>query len=333
MACAVYTSSANIIRPSSESHSGGTCRWNRSSIETSQENYVGLMSDFDTCSIARSDKCDQDEIDIIVGIESGQIASSEPVTMNAFPSPAPHAPSVAKRALGARSVNDGSTIIVFGSQEPTATVILMHGLGDTARGWKDSVMRMSRILPHLKWVLPTAPTAPVTINGGVQMPSWYDIETLSESRHAQNCKGLEESQEAIMRLISKENINGIPTSRVVLAGFSQGGALSLWVGLQLPSDRSHPKRLAGVAVLSGYLPKHHTFVLSEHGDETPVFHAHGLSDSVVHPSFAEESRRKVLESGHRAGYDLRKYAEFDHSVSSQELNDVVQWLARILPKV
>jgi lysophospholipase-2 len=229
----------------------------------------------------------------------------------------------------ARLVRDGTTMIINASKKHTATVILSHGLGDTADGWSDAALEMSRHLPHVKWILPTAPVNPVTLNGGMRMTSWYDIESLSKSRSKQECKGIDESRETLHNLIRQEHTNGISLSRIVLAGFSQGGAMSLWTGLQLPASFSG--RLAGVLVMSGYLPKSHAFSISAHGKDTPVLHCHGTSDPLVLPEFADDSRKHVLEAGHAAGYELRTYRGLAHSANMQELMDVVQWLDKVLP--
>lgn len=226
-------------------------------------------------------------------------------------------------------VRDGTTMIINASLKHTGTVILSHGLGDTADGWSDAALEMSRHLPHIKWILPTAPVNPVTLNGGMRMTSWYDIESLSKSRELQECKGIEESTETVQKLIRNENQNGIDSSRIVLAGFSQGGAMSLWTGLQLPP--AFASRLAGILVMSGYLPKGHAFKMSEHGRNTPVLHCHGTADPLVLPDFAEESRKHVLERGHKGGYELRTYRGLAHSANMQELMDVTHWLDKILP--
>ena len=239
--------------------------------------------------------------------------------------------SLAKNLKMAKLVREGTTIIINASTRHTATVILSHGLGDSADGWSDAAAEMSKHLPHVKWILPTAPSNPVTLNGGMRMPSWYDIESLSKSRAQQACKGIDDSTSNLYRLITSEKDRGIEVSRIVLAGFSQGGAMSLWAGLQLPASFS--SRLGGVLVMSGYLPKEHAFVMTELGLDTPVLHCHGNVDPLVIPQFAEESRTKVLAGGHRAGYELRTYSGLAHSANMQELMDVTQWLDKILPSV
>jgi len=230
----------------------------------------------------------------------------------------------------ARVVKQGTTIIINATQKHTATVILSHGLGDTAEGWEDAAYEMGKNLPHIKWILPTAPSNPVTLNGGMRMPSWYDIESLSQSRGSQNCTGIEDSTASLHSLIDGEESNGINTSRIVVAGFSQGGAMSLWTGLQLPSPK-YKSRLAGVLCLSGYLPKEQSFRLSDHGKATPVFHCHGTADPVVLAQFAEASRKHISESGHSATYNLKFYHGMGHTATMQELTDVISWLGEVLP--
>ena len=228
-----------------------------------------------------------------------------------------------------RIIKEGSTIIINASHKHTATIILSHGLGDTADGWKDAAFEMSNRLPHVKWILPTAPTNPVTLNGGMRMPSWYDIESLSQSRSTQACLGIDESTQTLHKLIEGEVSKGIVPSRIILAGFSQGGAMSLWTGLQFPSRFA--SRLGGVVVLSGYLPKEHAFNPTEYGKSTPVFHCHGTADPLVLPQFAEASKSSVEQKGHSAGYTLKMYPGLPHSASMQELRDIVNWISEVLP--
>jgi lysophospholipase-2 len=229
----------------------------------------------------------------------------------------------------ARIVKQGTTIIINATQKHTATVILSHGLGDTAEGWEDAAHEMSKKLPHIKWILPTAPSNPVTLNGGMRMPSWYDIESLSKSRGDQACTGIDDSTRTLYKFIDGEIESGIDASRIVLAGFSQGGAMSLWAGLQFPSR--YKSRLAGVLVLSGYLPKEQAFKLSDHGRSTPVFHCHGTGDPVVLAQFADASRKHIVEAGHAATYNLKLYHGMAHTATMQELVDVMSWLEEVIP--
>ncbi len=127
-----------------------------------------------------------------------------------------------------RAFASGMADLTFGRADATSAVILCHGLGDTGAGWEDTVRHaLAPRLPNTRFVLPTAPSQPVTINGGARMPSWYDIESLSKSRALEKCAGLPASVERLRGLVADQVAKGIPENRVALVGFSQGGALSL----------------------------------------------------------------------------------------------------------
>ena len=126
-------------------------------------------------------------------------------------------------------------VVVEPGVPATAAIIFMHGLGDTAHGWLDVATDVfGPALPHARIVLPTAHTKPVTINGGMPMPSWYDIESLSGDRSRERCAGIDDSRKRVHALIGQQLKAGIAESRIVLAGFSQGGAMSVFVGLDYP---------------------------------------------------------------------------------------------------
>jgi lysophospholipase II len=149
---------------------------------------------------------------------------------------------------------------------------------------------MGSKLGHVKFVLPTAPTRPVTLNMGHRMNAWYDITQLNDRTHDPN-EGIEESATYIRSLIETEmEKTGLSLSRIALAGFSQGGAMSLFTGLQdkyIPlsqcenDDAEKNGTLAGVLVMSGYLPNQQAFQLGNSLQSTPVFHCHGTEDPVV----------------------------------------------------
>jgi lysophospholipase-2 len=206
----------------------------------------------------------------------------------------------------------------------TATVIgPIHGLGDSARGWLEGGLQFLSALPYCKFVLPDAPVAPVTLNGGFEMPSWYDIQGLPD-RFEEDCVGIEESRARITALIEAEIATGIPASRIVVAGFSQGGALSLVSGLQFPTA------LAGVLVMSGYLAGAKQFELADAQRQTPVMHLHGRADPMVKYEWAEDSQTRVEKLGHE-NYTLKAYPELQHSVSEAEFCDAIKFLQERLP--
>lgn len=176
-------------------------------------------------------------------------------------------------------------------------------------------------MPYAKFILPTAPNQPVTMNMGMSMPSWYDIVGLDE-RANENCKGLPESRATVEGILKTEHENtGLPYSRMVLAGFSQGGALSLFTGLQLEQS------LAGVVVLSGYLPAASQFKPKQLS--TPVYHGHGTMDPMVNYALAEKTKEAVTALG-VSDYTLESFP-IPHSVSPPELQKVLAFLTKVLP--
>lgn len=176
-------------------------------------------------------------------------------------------------------------------------------------------------MPYVKFVLPTAPTQPVTLNMGMSMPSWYDIVGLDE-RSNENCQGIAESQARIAGILQNEHEKfGLPYNRMVLAGFSQGGALSLFTGLQLP------QQLAGIVVMSGYVPA--AAQMKVHQPATPILHCHGTQDVVVPYTMAEKSQLMLKAKGVE-NYELKSYP-IPHTVSPEELASVIAFIQQVLP--
>ena len=207
--------------------------------------------------------------------------------------------------------------------EPAASVIWLHGLG--ADGYDfDPIVPQLRLPggPQLRFVFPHAPVRPVTINGGLAMRAWYDIVDLRPGA-PQDAAGIRESAAAVEGLVRREMERGIPVSRIVLAGFSQGGAVALHAGLRYEDS------LAGIIGLSTYLPLQDSFgaEASAANRGTPVFMAHGTLDPVV-PSLAGESSSQFLL---RHGYDVtyRTYV-MPHAVCPEEIEDIRCWLGRAL---
>ncbi|OQR96612.1 acyl-protein thioesterase [Thraustotheca clavata] len=219
--------------------------------------------------------------------------------------------------------NADNTITFTPKGDHTSTLIFMHGLGDTAFGWADTIHHLSQSMPHLKCILPTAPTQPVTLNNGMTMPSWYDIQSLTD-REGDPCSGIEDSRERILGVINNEIQAGIPASRIVLGGFSQGGAMSLFTGFQMQHA------LAGVLVLSGYVPKAGFFSVPTALKNVPLLMCHGDCDMVVRLSWAEKSIEKVKEQG-VANVEFKVYENLDHGASMEEITKVQKWLEKILP--
>jgi phospholipase/carboxylesterase len=177
--------------------------------------------------------------------------------------------------------------------------------------------------PSVRWVFPHAPHRPVTLNGGMRMRAWYDILALDRGA-AEDEAGVRQSAEGIRALVRREQGRGIPADRIVLAGFSQGGAMALFTALRVP------ERLAGVLALSAYLPVANTLEREAHpaNAAVPVFMAHGTFDPVVPPFLGEATRDLLLSRGYDV--DWRTYP-MPHSVCAEEVRDLREWLLRVLP--
>jgi len=207
----------------------------------------------------------------------------------------------------------------------SASVIFLHGLGADGHDF-EPVVPVFR-MPWARFVFPHAPSMPVTINGGYVMPAWYDIRSLDldpRARGREDEGHVRRSAAAIEELIAREVERGVPAARIVLGGFSQGGAMALYTGAR------YPERLAGLLVLSAYE------VLRERRDEesaanreTPAFFGHGRHDPIV-PLFAGQA---ACEAARRPGRDVR-WHEFpiQHEVSLPELEVVGRWLHERLPR-
>jgi len=208
-------------------------------------------------------------------------------------------------------------------EQPVATILIMHGLGADGRDFVPVAEQfdLSSVGP-VRFLFPNAPVIPVTINGGYQMPAWYDILGANLTA-GQDEKGMRQTQDAINQLIEREISRGMPAGRIVLAGFSQGCAMALMTGLR------YPERLAGIMGLSGYLPLAHTVAAerSPANEGLPVFLAHGKRDGVV-PLAAATATRDALTG---LGYPVDWHAyEMEHSVCMEEIADMNQWLLQVL---
>eukprot|EP00729_Bicosta_minor_P005156 gene5156-26577_t len=231
----------------------------------------------------------------------------------------------AQKATDAMSMSrDGSTITIEPKESATATVILIHGLGDSADGWAGAALELFEELPYARFVLPTAPEQPVTLNGGFKMTSWYDIESLDD-RSQEKAAGLEDSRAIIDGIVDAQIAKGIPANRIVVSGFSQGGAMSLVAGLQSKHT------LAGVLALSGYLVAADRFKLSDAAKDVPTLQCHGTSDPTVQMSWAVQSRDVLQEQG-ISNLEWKQYSGMGHSTCPQEMKDVKEWLAARLPE-
>jgi phospholipase/carboxylesterase len=207
---------------------------------------------------------------------------------------------------------------------PQAAVIILHGLGADGNDFVPVAheLELATVGP-VRYVFPHAPTRPVTINGGYVMRAWYDILGLDASELGEDERGLRASQALVEQLIAREKERGIPAARIVLAGFSQGCAMTLMTGLR------HPERLAGLVGLSGYLPLAAKTDAERHAANhgTPIFLAHGTADPIIPIARARQSRDTLVALGHPV--EWHEYA-MPHSVCAAEIADLNRWLLRVL---
>lgn len=205
---------------------------------------------------------------------------------------------------------------------PQAAVIWLHGLGADAHDFEPVVPEL-RLPPHpaVRFVFPNAPVRPVTINGGMPMRAWYDIVELGGAH--QDEAGIRASQRILESLIRRENDRGIASSRIVLAGFSQGGAIALQTGLR------HREPLAGILALSTWLPLHATLEAERATANAGVaiFYAHGTHDEMVDIERARASRGVLARLGYPVQW--REYP-MGHAVCGPELADIGAWLTSVL---
>ncbi|MGD2141617.1 MAG: dienelactone hydrolase family protein [Burkholderiales bacterium] len=206
---------------------------------------------------------------------------------------------------------------------PSHSIIWLHGLGADGNDFVPVVEQIA--LPNLgiRFIFPHAPMTPVTINGGFVMRAWYDIVDAGLTRAQEDERGIRASQHTVSALVDKERDRGVPPSRVVLAGFSQGGAIALQTGLR------YPRKLAGILALSCYLPLSATLSRerAEANLATPVFMGHGSQDNVVPEALGIMSRDLLIN----AGYNVEWHSyPMMHSVCDQELDDVGAWLGKVM---
>jgi len=218
---------------------------------------------------------------------------------------------------------DLQTIELNPGAAPRATVIILHGLGADGTDFLPMAdeLKLDAVGP-VRYVFPRAPVRPVSINNGYPMRAWYDILAADLVRREDEA-GLRESMAAVHRLIAAEVARGVPARRIVLAGFSQGCAITLGAGVRCS------ERLAGLAGLSGYVPLADTTAAERHSAnrDTPVFMAHGRNDGVV--QMARGTAARDLLKGLGQPLEWHDYP-MEHSVCIEEVQALQQWLLRVL---
>ena len=204
--------------------------------------------------------------------------------------------------------------------KPAASILWLHGLGADGHDFEPIVPELKLAKP-VRFVFPHAPVRPVTINQGMRMRAWYDI--LQFGGGPEDDAGIRASQRLVEKLISEEKGKDRPAAKIVMAGFSQGGAIALQTALR------YPERLAGVLALSAYLPQAASLQSerSPANQGIPIFMAHGRYDDIIPPRRADESRKLLEAAGYRV--EWHEYP-MPHSVCAEEIADIAAFLARIV---
>lgn len=205
---------------------------------------------------------------------------------------------------------------------PQRSLIILHGLGADGSDFEPvcAALKLDDLGP-MRFVLPSAPVMPVSINGGYRMRAWYDILPVSGPGR-EDAATMRASMQAVHALIDREVARGVPAGRIVLMGFSQGCAMTLLAGLR------YPQRLAGLVALSGYLPLADTTAHERHPAnlDTPVFIAHGDDDGVVPMARGQQAFATLRGLGQPV--EWHDYP-VDHSVCVDEIDDIADWLRRV----
>ena len=219
---------------------------------------------------------------------------------------------------------DEPLIVEVGMHTPDSCVIWLHGLGADGHDFEPMVPEL-KLDPGLnvRFVFPHAPRIPVSINQGFVMRAWYDISAADISAEPDE-KGIRASAALVSEMIDVEIANGIDAEHIVLAGFSQGGAIALQAGLRYSSQ------LAGILALSTYLPLADSLAdeATDASASTPIFLAHGSIDPVISIDLAKQSRKLLQQQGLEV--EWHEYDGMPHSVSEQEIFHIAEWLERVL---
>ncbi|BFZ16942.1 hypothetical protein BsWGS_19981 [Bradybaena similaris] len=213
-------------------------------------------------------------------------------------------------------------VIVQPRAAATASLIFLHGLGDSGHGWADSFRALS--LKHIRCICPHAPQKPVTLNGGMVMPSWFDIQGLQPSSPEDEA-GIKEASNELQQLINKEVSEGIPAEKIVIGGFSQGGSLALYTAF------ASNIKVGGVLGLSTWLPLNKYFTDDsnpKYNTSVPVLQCHGESDPMVSYRWGQATR-DIIQS-FNPNIQFKSYSNMGHSSCNQEMHDVKVFLEEVL---
>lgn len=225
--------------------------------------------------------------------------------------------------MGSNTSKMASPVVINATSKHTATVIFLHGLGDTGHGWASPMAAIRA--PHIKVVCPTAPEMPVTLNAGFKMNSWFDLMSLDVDGN-EDTQGIKKACENVHHLIEEEVKAGIPHERILLGGFSQGGALALY------SSFRHTKSLAGVVALSCWLPLRSDFPQAAVGNTgMAILQCHGDCDPIVPYKFGQITSQIIKKFA--GNIEFKTYRGMMHSSSEEEMNDIKAFIEKYLPPV
>lgn len=222
-----------------------------------------------------------------------------------------------------------SAVRIPARKAQTASFIFLHGLGDSGNGWSFLAEEAAKSgkLDHIKFIFPNAPSQPVSLNFGMSMPSWYDIQSLNDLQAKQDEAGILKSVDRLKEVIAEEVAAGIPTERIIIGGFSQGCAVTLATSTILD------KKVAGIVALSGYLPIKEKLIRLENptNRNTPYFMGHGTADGVVAYKFGRMSEEYLKTALSREDVTFRDYPGMEHSACPEELRDILAFTEKVLP--
>ena len=207
--------------------------------------------------------------------------------------------------------------VEIGSNDSTHSIIWLHGLGADGHDFEPVVDELTLTQP-VRFIFPHAPSMPVTVNNGLSMPAWYDIKS-AQIDSLQDEAGIQQSQQSILALIEREIERGVKSTNIILAGFSQGGAIALHTGLR------YEKPLAGIMGLSTYLPLIDSVKgeINDANRNTPILLAHGAHDPIIPFNLAEKTNQFLNQLDYKS--ELHSYV-MEHSVCPEEIDQISDWI-------
>ena len=212
------------------------------------------------------------------------------------------------------------TIELNPEQEPTHSIIVLHGLGADGNDFYPVAQQLQgQLKSPTRFVLPNAKKWPITINGGMNMPAWYDMKSLEHPRDI-GWDSFEDSYKEISSLIKGEIENGISPENIFIAGFSQGGVMALFTTI------SYPEKLGGIIALSTYWIQNNDLSIEASNHKYSIFMGHGLSDPIIPLEIGKQSASELTSMGHDVTW---KQYPMPHSVCMDEINDILHWLKSI----